>query len=935
MLRSSFVLFLLPVVLPGLPLRFEPDRSSYVARGLRLTPSGPIFAPGIPLALTDARWSAPRPDGPPASFMQLVQANRAVPQFASIRYRALYPGIDLVFHGAPSASCNAGLRDDGTAELPLGLGRPGGPPYWEAACAGSSTPEYDFVLAPAADPRTIRMRFPGAQLALSGGDLVVGRLRHHRPLAWQDSPSGRHYIEASYRLHDGEVSFELGAYDAKLPLVIDPVLAWSSFAGGSGTETGSAVAVDAAGNVYLGGTTDSSDFTLLKATPATGTRGYIARLDPTGANVLASAAIAGASVDALALDSSGALIATGGILSSAFPKTTTGAVAQANPTGYVARFTVNASGFKLAFLAAIAATPSAIALDSTGAIYLTGAAGAALPATTGVQPANAGGSCASGPCSDAFIMKLAADGTSVVYATYLGGADQDAGRAIAVNSAGEAYVAGDTASAGFPTTPGASQTRFGGKVAGDFASYGDAFVAKLDAAGATLIFSTYLGGAAPDVAWAIALDKDGNAYVAGGTQSSDFPVTPGAYQTKYGGGTLLTDSADPAGDAFVTKFSAAGARAWSTFIGGTGRDAAAAVALDASGNVYATGSSESANFPWTADAVRGCRNGGPWVAQLDPAGTKLVRSSSIGGMGFDQGNALTLDTKGVVYLAGDTTSRPFFSSPSAAQKSYGGGDSDAFAAKLDWQGAPRVTVSCVLNAASFSAGNFAFYPQGTVAPGEVVSIFGVALGPDQAAIAQPAPGAPYPTTLGGTQVLFDGVPAPMWYAGPNQINAVVPYAVKAPVTQMTVQRDGATDGPRILPVDAAVPGIFTATGIGQGQAAVFNQDGSYNNPANPASRGSVIVFYAAGVGAMTPAQRDGEVQPTSLPLPAPAGDATVQIRGADAKVVYAGAAPGYIAGLMQVNVIVPDSAGFGDSVPLTLSVGGQASQFNVTIAVAK
>jgi uncharacterized protein (TIGR03437 family) len=797
--------------------------------------------------------------------------------------------------------------------------------------------EYDFVLAPAGDPRAIRMGFPGTQPTLSGGDLVVGGLRHHRPLAWQDTASGRRYIEASYRLRDGEITFELGAYDTTLPLVIDPVLAWATFAGGSGAETGSAVAVDGTGNVYLGGTTDSFDFALLKATPTTGTRGYIARLDPTGANVLASAAIAGASVDALALDSSGALIATGSILSSAFPKPTTGAVAQANPTGYIARFTVDASGFKLAFLAAIAATPTALAIDSTGAIYLTGIAGSALPATTGVvQPANAGGSCASGPCGDAFIMKLAADGTRVVYATYLGGTDQDAGRAIAVSSAGEAYIAGDTASANFPITPGASQSRFGGKVAGDFASYGDAFVAKLDAAGANLIFSTYLGGAAPDVAWSIALDKDGNAYVAGGTQSSDFPVTPGAYQTKYGGGTLLTDAADPAGDAFVASFSTTGARAWSTFIGGSGRDAAAAIAIDGSGNVYAAGSSESANFPWTADAVRGCRNGGPWIAQLDPAGTKLVRSSSIAGMGFDQGNALALDTKGAaVYLAGDTTSRPFFSSPSAAQKSYGGGDSDAFAVKLDWQAAPRASASCVLNAASFAAGNFAFYPQGTVAPGEVVSIFGVALGPDQAAIAQPAPGAPYPTTLGGTQVLFDGVPAPMWYAGPNQINAVVPYTVKAPVTQMTVRRNGAIDGPRILPVATAVPGIFTATGTGQGQAAVFNQDGSYNSPANPAPSGSVIVFYAVGAGAMTPAQKDGEVQPASLPLPAPAGDVTVQIRGADAKVVYAGAAPGYIAGLLQVNVIIPDGVAFGDSVPVSLSIGGQASQFNVTIAVAK
>jgi uncharacterized protein (TIGR03437 family) len=302
-------------------------------------------------------------------------------------------------------------------------------------------------------------------------------------------------------------------------------------------------------------------------------------------------------------------------------------------------------------------------------------------------------------------------------------------------------------------------------------------------------------------------------------------------------------------------------------------------------------------------------------------------------MGFEQGNALALDSKSAVYFAGDTTSRPFFSSGATAQRSYGGGDSDAFAAKLDWAADSRIYVSCVLNAASFAAGTFAFYPQGTVAPGEVVSLFGTALGPDTPAIAAPAPGAPYPTILGGTQVLFDGVPATMWYAGPNQINAVVPYSVKAPATQMTVQRNGVTDGPRILPVAAAVPGIFTATGTGQGQAAILNEDGSYNSPATPAPAGSVIVLYAVGAGAMTPAQKDGEVQPNSLPLPVPAGTVAVTIRGQNCRILYAGAAPGYIAGLLQVNVEVPADVPGGNSLPLTLSIAGQDSQFNVTIAV--
>src|SRR5262249_28091709 len=155
------------------------------------------------------------------------------------------------------------------------------------------------------------------------------------------------------------------------------------------------------------------------------------------------------------------------------------------------------------------------------------------------------------------------------------------------------------------------------------AVFGDAFLAKLDAFGDSLVFSTYAGGANPDIAWGVAVDKDGNAYLAGGTQSSDFPVTAGVLQSKYAGGQLLANGADPAGDAFVAKFTTNGARVWSTFLGGSSRDIAVGIAVDAAGNVYAAGSSESADFPWTAGAVRGCRNGGPWVAQIDANGTKI------------------------------------------------------------------------------------------------------------------------------------------------------------------------------------------------------------------------------------------------------------------------------------------------------------------------
>lgn len=707
-------------------------------------------------------------------------------------------------------------------------------------------------------------------------------------------------------------------------------LNYATYLGGSGSESGAAVAVDSSGNVIVAGTTQSTDFPTTPGSYQPSVKslvqaGLVQKLDPTGSHVIFSTYIAGGTNTALTgmtVDAQGNIVVAGYTTpGGAFPPT---ANAYSTPAGagFVAK--LSATGDKLLFAATIGAYPMAVALDSSGAIYVTGAAYAGLQTTTGVvQPAPGGGTCTDSPvpsqaCSDAFVVKLSADGSKLVYATYLGGSQEDAGRAIAVDAAGNVYLTGDTASANFPLSH-AAQSTFGGRSQSfDGQAYGDAFAARLDPAAATLIYSTYLGGASPDVGFGIAIDSRGGAYVTGATTSPDFPTTSGAYQRVYAGPPPSSLSPSPDGDAFVTALSAQGAILWSTFLGGSSYDWAAGIALDRSGNVYIAGNSGSTDFPTSADSIPSCRrNTGPFVAEFDPTGATLIESTWINGMGFDLAGAMAIDSAGAVYVTGGVESQVFFATPGAAQAPYGGGDSDAFAVKLTPAAVQGTYAACVLNAASFQAGNLASTPLGSVAPGEIVSVFGTGLG-------------------SGAAVSFDGLPAPIFYAGPNQLNLVVPFGINPKTTQMLVRQGAAVYGPVAMPVAASVPGIFTFDGSGIGHAAALNEDGTYNTTANPAQRGHILVFYATGAGLMNPAMTDGSVASVTIPpaqQPVPQLPVSVTVRGAPAQVLYAGAAPGYIAGLIQINIVVPTTIDFGSNVPLSITIGNKSSQLGVSAAV--
>ncbi|MGH9359443.1 MAG: beta strand repeat-containing protein, partial [Terriglobia bacterium] len=286
--------------------------------------------------------------------------------------------------------------------------------------------------------------------------------------------------------------------------------------------------------------------------------------------------------------------------------------------------------------------------------------------------------------SDAFVTELNPAGSSLVYSTFLGGAGSDSGQAIAVDSAGEAVIAGFTFSINFPTQ-GAVQPSSGGGA--------DTFVAKLSAGGSALLYSTYLGGSGGDRAFGLALDSSGDAYVTGSTQSANFPTTPGAYQTAFGGGT----------NAFVSKLSASGAQlSYSTFIGGAGNDQGNGIALDASGDAYITGSTSSTNFPTlnptqSALAEGSCSStcSNAFVSVLNPQGNALVYSTYLGGSGPDYGQGIAVDTAGNAYVAGVTASSNFPVIAGALQGTYAGtGTSgNGFVVKVGPNNAPGASLN--------------------------------------------------------------------------------------------------------------------------------------------------------------------------------------------------------------------------------------------------
>ena len=855
---------------------------------------------------------------------------RDIPLFGKVRYRGLYPGTDLVFYGNP-----------------LDL-------------------EYDFVLAPHADPAQIRLVYSGAKQVRidAAGDLVLtlgsSQIRQHKPRVYQNSGAeGTRPVQGHYvLLGRNRVGFSIGEYDRNEPLVIDPVMTYATYLGGSygNFDAAAAVAIDKQGNLYLAGIAGSSDFPIsggLKgASPSPNPAAFVAKINPaaSGSASLVWSTFLGGSKGGAAL---------------------------------------------------------AIAVDQTGNVYLTGFTNSPdFPLQNPFQRTQGCTGSGTASCQSGWVAKLGPNGNELLYSSFLGGGVDDTGTAIAVNASGVAYVAGNTFSPLFPTGGGAYQTKLQGT--------GDGFLAAVSPGGESLLYSTLFGGEGTDSIAGMALDGSGLLCLGGSTTSTQFPVTQGAYQASIQG-------AKQAG--FLSKFdlnrSGQNALVYSTYLGGKNFPSTTnvnAVAADSTGNIFATGDTTASDFPTVDGALQSIFAGAvakdptanipdAFVVKVNPTAqtpAQLAYSTFLGGSSFDSGQGIGIDASGRILLAGFTASSDFPTTPDAFDCCFTGKPSrgiTGFMARIDpsKSGPPGLlygtylggttgvfsmmsaaldasgTIAAVAGAArsagapvtlsayqkqlaegsggnaylaSFdlsmqgplitAAVNGASFQPGGFSPGLLFTITGTGLGPEVGTPLQLDASGNVATTLSQTQVLVDGVPAPLIYVSATQINAVAPYALALKtggIVFVQVIYNNVAGNVFPVAVTDTAPAIFVGAG---GQGAILNQDGSANSAGNPAPKGTYVSIFCTGEGQTNPPGVDGHVATEAFgQLARPLGSVGISIGGiqvASTDIAYAGAAPQSVAGIMQVTVKIPGNADSG-SLPVVLTVGSQSSQKGVTVAV--
>jgi hypothetical protein len=611
-----------------------------------------------------------------------------IPTYGRIAYRNVYPGVDLVYYGQQGAL------------------------------------EYDFVAKPGANVGAIQVQFEGAsQIQLSGeGDLLLetpaGEVRWKKPSVYQEENGVRRPVAAAYRLIKGKhagfeaAGFELAKYNRKLPLVIDPVLVYSTFLGGNDFDSSQGVYVDGSG-IYTTGTTYSLNFPTTILSFQGGTYDcYFTKLNPQGNKIIYSTYFGGDGNDGVnyfKLAPDGSIYITGFTQSDNF-------------FTYNAYQSYNAGGNEDAFLTHLSAAGSSVLfstylggsgdddaygldVDLAGNVYVTGETGSSFDfpiSANAYQPSYGGGT------NDDFLAKFDPTGEHLLYSTYLGGAGDEEiqnqalgtnppnlffvwGCQVRVDLNGNAYIAGFTDSSNFPTTPGAySRTAGGGG--------GDGFLAELNTtvtvAGTGLLYSTYLGGSGFDAIVSLQIDPSGNALVAGVTGSTNMPVTAGAYKSTLGG----------AEDGFVARLSPKGSPqlTYLTYIGGSDVETYVVAFEAGNGTVIVSGLTYSSNFPTTPGAYQTAYAGGgdTFISIFDPSITNLIDSTYLGTSALDFGIGVFASTPTDVFVSGRTGGSNFPTTAGAYQTTYGGGTFDAFYSRFTYSGGCQET----LNQSSVSVG---------------------------------------------------------------------------------------------------------------------------------------------------------------------------------------------------------------------------------------
>jgi hypothetical protein len=739
--------------LGALPLAFEPNRGQssdgvkYVARGARynvfFTPAetvlvlegssqtkpaesqvaNPVDILRMSLKGADASADLIAVDQLPGKTNYFIGPREYwqsdIPNYRRILQRQVYPGIDISYHGKEGQL------------------------------------EEDFVVSPGANPRAIRLAFEGAKTLRTNSNrelevrLQGGAVTLRRPVAYQETNGSKQLVSANYVvMNNGLVGFRLGDYDRRLPLVIDPILSYSTYLGGSNIDGANAIAVAPDGTAFVAGGTFSTDFPTVHALqPNHGGQqdffqdAFIAKLSADGSTLLYATYLGGKNEDAangIAVDNFGDAYITGTTDSPDFP-VTFGSIntecggdgkcgASFNPGGLIVSngfiTKLNPAGSEIVYSGFIGfyeiVKSQGIAVDNDQIAYVTGQTGPNLPVTILINPppppppfpiTGSAFQPLFGGAVDAFVMKISATGSTVLYSSYLGGVGEDIANGVAVDSSANAYVTGLTYSVNFPTV-NALQPSFGGA--------GDAFLAKVNTDGAgvsSLAYSTYLGGSGLDQGNGIAVDRGGSVFVAGGTSSPSLGTT-GVVQPNC----QLDSSNTCEGDAFVAKFNPGASPAltlgYLTYLGGSLADTATAIAVEPvnppNGFAYVVGSTVSQDFPVTSAVFQSKYGGGnadAFVAKLDPNGAALLYSSYLGGTNTDAAFGVAADTVGNAYVAGQTCSLDLpLSNPEQASPA---GNCDAFVSKVS-----------ILNGIQVNPAGLVFSAQslGTTSQSQVVTL---------------------------------------------------------------------------------------------------------------------------------------------------------------------------------------------------------------------